>query len=469
MPRRLLLPLLFLFLALPGLAMAADERVLPQSREQVRLSFAPVVHRTAPAVVNVFSKRSVRTAGSPFANDPFFRHFFGEDSPFAAPMQRVQQSLGSGVIVAPDGTIITNHHVIKDADQVTIVLADRREFEARILRVDERADLAVLKVDAIGEKLPYLEIGDSDALQVGDFVLAIGDPFGVGQTVTSGIISALARTHVGVSDYRSFIQTDAAINPGNSGGALVDVDGRLVGINTAIYSQSGGSIGIGFAIPATMVRSVLAGAGKGGKLVRPWLGATGQPVTPEIAQGLGLQRPVGVLLNNIAPDSPAAQAGLKIGDVIRAIDGHEIDDGDDLRFRIATLPVGQTARLEIWRSGENRAVSLPLSAPPEDPPRQTFLITGSNPLAGISVANLSPALGDEIGIDTAARGVVVTDVARGSPALRFGMRVGDLVIALNEFQVTEVRDVKEWAATVHRPWRIAIKRGDKVLNMTVGG
>jgi len=461
-----LLALLALFCAVPAMA---EERVAPQSREQVRLSFAPVVHRTAPAVVNVFSKRTVKTAASPLFNDPLFRHFFGEDSPFGAPSQRVQQSLGSGVIVASDGTVVTNHHVIKDADQVTVVLADRREFEAKILRVDERADLAVLKIEAGAEKLPYLEFGDSDALQVGDFVLAIGNPFGVGQTVTSGIVSALARTHIGASDYRSFIQTDAAINPGNSGGALIDLDGRLIGINTAIYSRSGGSIGIGFAIPATMVRTVLAGAGKGGRILRPWLGATGQPATAEIAQSLGMPLPGGVLIDKVTPGTPAAQAGLKTGDVVRSIDGHEVEDGDDLRFRLATLTVGQSARLEIWRNGEIWTVKLPLTAPPEDPPRNAVTITGNNPLAGATVANLSPALADEIGMDTARRGVVVLEVARGSLAQRFGVENGDILIKLNDRQITEAGDVKEWAGGGFRNWRVAVKRGDQVLNMTVGG
>src|SRR6516165_2653128 len=278
---RPIIAILALLLALPAFA-----QPVPQSREQLQLSFAPVVKKTAPAVVNVFSRRTIKTAGSPFFDDPLCRRFFGENSPFRGPSERVQRSLGSGVLVAADGTIVTNHHVIKDADEVTVVLADRREFEAKILRSDERVDLAILKIDASGERLPELEVGD--------IVLAIGNPFGVGQTVTSGIVSALARTGVGVSDFRFFIQTDAAINPGNSGGALVSLDGKLVGINTAIYSRSGGSIGIGFAIPSLMVRTVLAG-GPSGRIVRPWIGASGQPVTSEIAASLGLPRPMGVL------------------------------------------------------------------------------------------------------------------------------------------------------------------------------
>src|SRR5215469_484585 len=348
-----LFPLLLCLILLPVAALA-QMRAVPETRAQVQLSFAPVVKKTAPAVVNVFSRRTIKTAGSPFFDDPLFRRFFGENSPFRGPSERVQRSLGSGVLVAADGTVVTNHHVIKDADEVTVVLADRREFEAKIIRSDERTDLAVLKIEVGAEALPFLELRDSDELEVGDLVLAIGNPFGVGQTVTSGIISALARTGVGVSDYRFFIQTDAAINPGNSGGALVSLDGRLVGINTAIYSRSGGSIGIGFAIPSLMVKAVLANGGKDGRIVRAWIGASGQPVTSDLAASLGLQRPVGVLLKDVLPNSPAAKAGLKTGDVIEEINGHVVEDLESLRFRIATLPIGSTARLVAFRGGTQR-------------------------------------------------------------------------------------------------------------------
>src|SRR5215469_6012681 len=292
----------------------AQNRVPPTSRDMIRFSFAPVVKKVAPAVVNVYSRRTVQTR-SPFFDDPLVRRFFGNQAPFGLPRERVQQSLGSGVILGADGIVVTNHHVIDGAQQITVVLNDRREFEAKVLLSDEHADLAVLKIDTHGERLPVLEVGDSDQLEVGDLVLAIGDPFGVGQTVTSGIISALARTGIG-SDVSSFIQTDAAINPGNSGGPLVDLDGRLVGINTAIFSQSGGSIGIGFAVPTNMVRIVLEAAASGGKVVRPWLGASGQGVTAEIAQSLGLPRPEGVLIKEVTPGSPAADAGLHVGDVV---------------------------------------------------------------------------------------------------------------------------------------------------------
>src|SRR5579863_1319899 len=273
-----------LLLSLPLATAKAQDRAPPTSRELIRLSFAPVVKKAAPAVVNVYSRRVVQTR-SPFFDDPMFRQFFGDQSPFGLPRQRVQQSLGSGVILDASGIIVTNRHVVQAAEEITVVLSDRREFEAKLLLSDEHADLAVLKIDVHDEKLPMLELGDSDQVEVGDLVLAIGNPFGVGQTVTSGIVSALARTGIG-SDVSSFIQTDAAINPGNSGGALVDLDGKLVGINTAIFSQSGGSIGIGFAIPTTLVRTVLEAATTGAPIRRPWFGATGQEVTAELANAL---------------------------------------------------------------------------------------------------------------------------------------------------------------------------------------
>ena len=272
------------------------DRVVPDTRQEIQLSFAPVVRATAPAVVNIYSRRVVQARASPLFDDPFFRRFFGQGSPLGVPRQRIENSLGSGVIVAPEGVIATNRHVVAGADEVTVVLADRREFEARILGTDERTDVGVLKVETGGESLPYLAFRDSDTVEVGDLVLAIGNPFGVGQTVTSGIVSATAQTRVGITDLNFFIQTDAAINPGNSGGALVDLEGRLIGINTAIYSQSGGSIGIGFAIPADMVRSVVAGFTSFGRLQRPWLGAAGREVTNDVAHALGLRRPAGVLI-----------------------------------------------------------------------------------------------------------------------------------------------------------------------------
>ncbi|MEK7244936.1 MAG: trypsin-like peptidase domain-containing protein, partial [Pseudomonadota bacterium] len=349
---------------------AGRESRIPESRAELQASFAPLVRKTAPAVVNIYASKMVRTRRGPaLFDDPFFRRFFGDALPpgFEAPREQARNSLGSGVIVRPEGLIVTNAHVIEGADQIVVVLADRRQFPALLIGSDERTDLAILRVDGGGEPLPHLELGDSDALEVGDIVLAIGNPFGVGQTVTSGIVSALARTNVGISDLNSFIQTDAAINPGNSGGALVAMDGRVVGVNTAIFSRSGGSHGIGFAIPSTMVRAVIAGFAKGdGRLVRPWRGAITRAVTADDASGLGLARPAGALVEAVHPKSPAAKGGVRPGDVIQAVNGREVDDDRSLRYRIATLAVGDAATLKLWRKGAAVEARAALEAPIED-------------------------------------------------------------------------------------------------------
>ncbi|MFN4284168.1 MAG: Do family serine endopeptidase [Alphaproteobacteria bacterium] len=447
-------------------------QTVPQSREQIALSYAPVVKRTAGAVVNVYTKTVVQQRrASPLFDDPFFRRFFGEGAGPSAPRERVQSSLGSGVIVDPSGLIVSNFHVAGGASEITVVLADRREFPAKIVLADERTDLVVLQIEARGETLPYLSLRDSDDLEVGDLVLAIGNPFGVGQTVTSGIVSALARTSVGISDYSFFIQTDAAINPGNSGGALVAMDGGLIGINTAIYSRSGGSLGIGFAIPSNMVRSVLASLKAGGKLVRPWLGASGQAVTAEIAANLNLPRPQGVLVNGLNAKGPAARAGLRVGDIVTGVNGREVDDPDALRFRIATLPVGGTATLGVLRrGGERLAVALPLEAPPEVPARDEATIQGNVPLAGAKVANLSPALADELSLPTEASGVIVLDVARGTISSRLGLRPRDVVMSVNGADVQSVAGLRRLMSrgSADGRWRIAIRRGDQVMTLVVG-
>ncbi|HLJ63123.1 MAG TPA: DegQ family serine endoprotease [Stellaceae bacterium] len=443
----------------------AETRVVPSSEGALKLSYAPIVKKTAPAVVNVYSRRVVR-AQSPLAVDPFFRRFFGDAQPFGLPRQRIQNSLGSGVILDAGGLIVTNHHVVKDADEVTVVLADRREFDARILITDQRTDLAVLKIEVKGERLPTLEIADSDTLEVGDIVLAIGDPFGVGQTVTSGIISGLARTGVGIADFRSFIQTDAPINPGNSGGALVDLDGRLVGINTAIFSQSGGSIGIGFAIPSALVRPILRAAAHGGVIERPWLGVAGQPVTAELAQALGLPRPGGVLVKEVAPQSPAAKGGVNVGDVIMEFDGHEIEDPEGLRFRVATLPLDQTAHLTLLRSGKRRIAMVVLTRPPEDPPRQRTELQGRHPLAGAVVGNLNPAFDEELGLETTTRGVVVSEIRNNTPSARLGLQPGDIVWSLNGHMIEDVAELQR-LVKASLPWALSVKRGAEVLSVTV--
>jgi len=449
-----------------GAAAAQTPRAAPQSREELTLSYAPVVKRAAPAVVNVYASRVVQSRGSPFQDDPFFRRFFG-GAP-GMPRERVQNSLGSGVIVSPDGVVITNNHVIENATEVRIVLADRREFEADITLRDQRTDLAVLRIKGGRGGFPSVAFGDSDALEVGDLVLAIGNPFGVGQTVTSGIVSALARTQVGVTDYQFFIQTDAAINPGNSGGALVDMTGRLVGINTAIFSRSGGSMGIGFAIPSSMVRVVAESAASGGVLRRPWLGARPQSVTNEIAETLALARPGGVILTSVDARGPAERAGLRTGDVILAIDGQEVLDANAFGYRLATKRLGGTAALRVLRQGRELTVNLPVEPAPEDPPRDERRIRGRSPFAGLTVVNVSPAINEEFSIE-AERGVAVAEVAEGSPASAVGFRKGDVLLGVNGTELGSTRELERLADRVERLWRFQIKRGDRVLESAVGG
>src|SRR3954464_3882890 len=400
------LTLICLSAALATPSLAQDRRV-PASAAEVRLSYAPIVQRVQPAVVNVYAAKMVRDR-NPLLDDPIFRRFFGV--PGQQPEQ-MQRSLGSGVMVDSSGLVVTNVHVIEGADDVKVSLSDKREFEAEIVLKDPRTDLAVLKLKGAQEKFPMLEFANSDELLVGDVVLAIGNPFGVGQTVTHGIISALARTQVGITDYQFFVQTDAAINPGNSGGALVDMTGKLAGVNTAIFSRSGGSQGIGFAIPANMVRVVVASAKSGGKAVkRPWLGARLQAVTPEIAESLGLRTPSGALVANVAAGSPAARAGLKLSDLITSIDGQPVDDPNAFDYRFATRPFGGAAQVDVQRGGKSVKITIPLETAP-DTGRDEIVIKSRSPFQGAKVANISPAIADELRLDANTEGVVVTALA----------------------------------------------------------
>jgi len=445
----------FAFLAALSAGAAAENRVLPQSPAQVQLSFAPVVSKVAPAVVNVYARRVVRQAVN-----PLFQQFFG-----TSPMRsRIEQSLGSGVIVRSDGIILTNNHVIEGGQDIQVALPDRREFQARIVLADARTDLAVLRIDTKGERLPALDIGDSDKLQVGDLVLAIGNPFGVGQTVTSGIVSALARSNGGASDYQFFIQTDAAINPGNSGGALVSLDGKLIGINSSIYSSSGGNIGIGFAIPSNMARVVVDGALAGG-IKRPWFGADGQAVTPEIARAIGLARPDGVLISQVYPGSPAAQAGLVKGDVVLSIDGFAILDANSLRYRVVTHRPGDMVNVRYWRSGNTQDAAVKIALPPDEG-REEGVVAGSNPMQGARIANITPALADEMQMDLAAKGVVVMSVERASEAARFGIQPGDIVKQINGEAIANVAQLKRALSTTDA-WVMAIQRGDQMMRLSV--
>ena len=458
------------FVTSPAFVQTANSqtKVVPDTKAAITYSYAPIVKQAAPAVVNVYSSRMVKQqAYPPFFDDPFFRRFFGNPGSNGE-RSRIQKSLGSGVIVDASGLVVTNAHVIQGADEVKVALSDRREFEAEVVLADERTDLAVLRITD-DEPFPALEFADSDHLEVGDIVLAIGDPFGVGQTVTSGIVSALARTQVGVSDYGFFIQTDAAINPGNSGGALLDMHGRVVGINSAIYSRSGGSHGIGFAIPSNMVRLVVASAQAGGTLMRPWFGASVQEVTPEIAESLGMERPVGVLVANLHPKGPAAKAGLGTGDVVLSVEGREVVDPNGFRYRIATRGIDTTTKLEVIRRGKRKTVKVALIAPPEDPPRDERALDGPSPLTGARVANLSPAVADELSLDSEATGVVVVAVARGTSAQRVGFRVGDTIHEINGENIESAEELDAYVEERRQTWKVTIIREGRLITSSFGG
>jgi Do/DeqQ family serine protease len=457
---------LVLGLIAPG---QAQERAVPKSQAAIKQSFAPVVKQAAPAVVNVYVRHRVKQMVSPFANDPFFRRFFGEQ--FGVPRERIQNSLGSGVLVGSEGVVVTNYHVIRGSgdSEITVALNDGREFPAELVLKDEKTDLAVLKLEGNGATFPSIQFANSDDLEVGDLVLAIGDPFGVGQTVTSGIVSALARTKVGLSDYQFFIQTDAAINPGNSGGALVDMDGRLVGVNTAIFSTSGGSHGIGFAIPSNMVRLVVQSALKGGKIQRPWFGASLQPLTSDLAESLGLDRPSGALVTSVHERGPARRAGLEVGDVVTSVDDKPVQDPEALQYRFVTKGVGGTVELGIYRDRKRLRATISLVPPIEDPPRDERALTGNHPLSGSRVANLSPAVSVDLGMDDGETGVVVIDVDRQSNAGRLGLRRGDIIVGLNDEKVTSVKQLAVLLQVRGGGWTLSVERGGKVFNLAIQG
>ena len=446
----------------------SDNRYLPRDAQEITMSFAPLVKRTAPAVVNVYAKtiEKQQAQGGPF-DDPIFRQLFGlGNNGYGPPRERVANSLGSGVIVDPTGIIVTNNHVIKNATDIRVALADKREFSAKIILADERTDLAILKIDVADENLPSLTLGDSDELEVGDLVLAIGDPFGVGQTVTSGIVSALARTGVSASNYQFFIQTDAAINPGNSGGALVNMRGDLIGINTAIVSRSGGSVGIGFSIPSNMVKTVIQGAETGKKIVRPWMGGTFQDVSQDIADSLGFARPEGALIVDLHPQSPLKISGLQRGDVVLAMDGKLLDNAQEFSYLIATSKIGERKLIEYRRGPLSRQASVKLIAAPETTKRSVTNITGQTPMAGLVVANLSPAVADEVGLSADSVGVVAMDVQAG-PAQQF-FRKGDIILEVNGEVIDNIETLRGALQQATRRWQIAIMRGGRKAYLRLG-
>jgi Do/DeqQ family serine protease len=459
----LMIPLTMMPAAPPSVTpAAAQEKLVPPSRDKVLFSFAPIVKLTTPAVVNVYVRERTRTFVSPYYDE--YKRYYGD-----MPEERMQKSLGSGVIVSADGVVVTNAHVIKVAGtaEISLVLHDRRELNARVLLSDEKTDIAVLRIEGGGGGFPRLEFADSDAAEVGDMVLAIGNPFGVGQTVTSGIISAVGRTKVTSAETQAFIQTDAAINPGNSGGALVDMSGRLVGINTAIFTRSGGSQGIGFAIPSNLVKLVVESAVSGRKLERPWLGAKLESVTRELAEQLKLGRVAGAVVMRLQDKSPAAEAGLLAGDVIVAVDGHIVDDARAVHYRLTTRGIGNRAQLEVIRKGKSTKLQVSLRPVPPSALGARDL-AGLHPFDGVRVGNILAGLSDELGVEE-DQGVVILSVRPRSTAAQLGFKAGDVVLQVGRDRIRTVADLERALNLRQRGWFVMVKRGEQVLQLQLPG
>lgn len=440
--------------ALPAVA----EVAVPQTAAQVQLSYAPLVKAAAPAVVNIYAKQVVEARRSIFDDDPFFREFFRD---FGSTQPRVQNSLGSGVILSEDGIVVSNYHVVGEASDIRVVLNDRREYRARVLLADAESDLALLQLEGARD-MPRVTLRESDSVEVGELVLAIGNPFGVGQTVSSGIVSGLARSGSATGQRRGyFIQTDAPINPGNSGGALIDMSGRLIGINTSILTRSGGSNGIGFAIPAALVAQFMAQARAGETTFqRPWAGVGGQPVDADLAEGLGLGAPRGVLISQLHPQSALKDAGIAPGDVITHVDGAPVNTPAEMFYRFSIKGPGGTAGLTRWRGGKSVPVTVPLILPPEGDEAPVKLGRRSM-LPGLEIARLSPRLGVELGRPMPGEEVVVT--RPGEPGARVGLRRGDVLLGINGADITAPEDVARALRGAERRVEMLIERGDRRL------
>ncbi len=456
--------------AVVALTPVRAEKQVPSSEAAVTLSFAPVVKKAAPAVVNVYASRTQTVQRNPLFDDPVFRQFFGDPGGGGGARSETMRSLGSGVLVDPTGLIVTNYHVIDQMTDVKVALSDQSEYPAEIVLRDQRNDLAVLKIKGGDGSLPFMEMGSSDQVEVGDIALAIGDPFGVGQTVTQGIVSALARTNVGQGVSAFYLQTDASINPGNSGGALVDTHARLVGINSAIFSQSGGSVGIGFAIPVDMVKIVVAAAKAGDKIVhRPWLGASLQAVTYDIAESFGLNRPIGALVTEVTEKGPAAAAGLRQGDLITAIDGKLVESPESFGFRFGTKPTGGEAQLTVRRGTKIEQLAIALQRAPNLPRPDKVVLAGETPFSGLTAVNLSPAVAEEMSTGLDREGVVVVDVAPDSSAAGVAFQKGDMILSINGVAIKTTHDLQAATKDSHDYWKLSVLRGGQVINTVLNG
>ena len=410
--------------------------------------FPAVAKATMPAVVNISTTRTIKQSGmpaSPFMNDPLFKHFFGEEfgRQFQVPRERRESSLGSGVIVSADGYIVTNAHVVDKADEIKVLLADKREFTGKVVGSDPKSDIAVIKIK--GTDLPILNWGDSEKLEVGEYVLAIGNPFGLNSTITLGIVSAVGRANMGIEQYENFIQTDAAINPGNSGGALVNTRGELIGINTAIFSQTGGSMGIGFAIPSNMAKGVMDSLVKHGKVVRGYLGVSIQDVNAKIARQFGLDKAQGALVSDVVSGSPAELGGIKSGDVITRLDSKVIENSTMLRNRVAEFPVGQSVEVEVLRDKKSLKLTIKIAEQPKDMTASGESVKGegkSAALAGLEAQNLTPDISSKLNLARGTQGVVVNSVESGSAAEEAGIQPGDVIVELNRKPVRNTDDFR---------------------------
>lgn len=454
---------------------SAVQPALPGSNNQ---SFVDIAKAVKPAVVNIFATRSGKGEssqgpGSPF-DDPFFRRFFGEEffKRFEAPRERKERGMGSGVIVDASGLIITNNHVVSKADEIKVFLSDKREFKAKLIGTDAKTDIAVLRIEA--GSLPTVPWADSDKLEVGEFVLAVGNPFGLTQTVTLGIVSALGRS-AGIAEYEDFIQTDAAINPGNSGGALVNVRGELVGINTAIYSQNGGNMGIGFAVPSNMAHTIMDQLVQHGKVVRGWLGVSIQELTPELAAQFGVPKNTkGVLVSDVMDDSPAKKAGFERGDVIVEYDGRTMDSPTHLRNAVAQTTVGKKVSLQVIREKKTKMLEVTIAEQPKNLAQLESEETGESTaptglLSDLEVRELNDDLASRYGLKSGERGVVIVRVKPGSPAEEVGVREGDVVLEVNRKAVTSLKAYERLASNLPKdqPVLLLVKRQGRSIYLTL--
>ena len=433
---------------------------------EIQLSFSKVVKKVSPSVVNVYSSKTVTQRRSVFNNDDFFERFFNNRN--NRNRSRVQKSLGSGVVVDKSGLVVTNYHVIKGSDKIVVVTKDKAEYDAEVILADERTDLAVLRL-VTDDEFVAMKFADSEAVEVGDLTLAIGNPFGVGQTVTFGIVSAVGRNNAGISDFQFFIQTDAAINPGNSGGALVDSLGRLIGVNTAIFTRSGGSNGIGFAIPSNMVRLVVDSALMGKDIKRPWLGVKLRNIDSDIAESFGQDKASGVLVVNSVIGSPIYDAGIVRGDIINAIDGKRADSKEILVYILAGKAIGDQVSFRITRNGVIMNIGVEMIATPELPLKNATIIAGDNPFSGAEIVNISPLVIEEMSLPLNSKGVIISKLGHNSNAIRYGFRIGDVILSVSDRVIRNVEDLSFVHRQKKRFWRFSINRNGRIINNIVSG